>query len=384
MAKDSATAKVPLADSISQLKIQSSAKISDPAGKEIYRLTSHAQAEELKDKTVELRGWADAVRSQKGFSFVDVRIGQAIFQCVFKVVESDAALAFKEITEECTLAIIGTLKATKTGQTAPGGIEISVVSYKVLSKSPAGGLEGVVQKNSQQSQILNTRHLSMRMPQFSVWIRMKHIVLQAYRDFCENVCGQVEIVPPTLIEFKGEGGSEVFEVDYFGKKVFLTQTSQLALEVGVPALGDCFCIMPSYRAEKSSTVRHLTEYTHAEAELSFITLDELMDHVEAMIRHMDKKIKDSGIMKEVFAHCTKPNPYVIEDKPFLRIKHSDYIKELKAMGITKEDGTFFKEGEDVPSGPERKYIDAKKPTSIPNTLPSSHQSFLHGKRSRRF
>ena len=174
---------------------------------------------------------------------------------------------------------------------------------------------------------------------------MKHIVLKAYRDFCENVCGQVEIVPPTLIEFKGEGGSEVFEVDYFGKKVFLTQTSQLALEVGLPALGDCFCIMPSFRAEKSSTIRHLTEYTHAEAELSFITLDELMDHVEAMIRHMDSKIKESGILKEVATHCSDADPYELNEEPFLRIKHSDYIKELKTMGITREDGTFFEEGE---------------------------------------
>ena len=88
-------AKVQLADSISQLKIQSSAKISDPTDKQIHRLTTHAQAAQLVGKTVELRGWANAVRSQKGFSFVDVRLGQAIFQCVFKVKESDAALVIE-------------------------------------------------------------------------------------------------------------------------------------------------------------------------------------------------------------------------------------------------------------------------------------------------
>lgn len=113
-------------------------------------------------------------------------------------------------------------------------------------------------------------------------MRVRALLLRAFRErfHAKRI---TEVTPPCMVQTSVEGGSTLFEFDYYGAKAYLTQSSQLYLETVLPALGDVYCIQESFRAEKSLTRRHLSEYTHLEAELVFIEFKDLLDHLEDMV-----------------------------------------------------------------------------------------------------
>jgi asparaginyl-tRNA synthetase len=144
-------------------------------------------------------------------------------------------------------------------------------------------------------------------------------------------------------------------MNYFGEDAFLTQSSQLYLETCVPSLGKVFCCAPSYRAEKSRTRRHLAEYTHFEAEMGFITFEELLDTLEDMVVDVAKRLeaKAGDLLRQI-----NPN-FKVPEQPFLRMPYADAIKYCNEHNIYKVEETkeHFQFGDDIPEGPERKMTD---------------------------
>jgi len=160
---------------------------------------------------------------------------------------------------------------------------------------------------------------------------------------------------------------------YFDQDAYLTQSSQLYLETCLPALGDVFCIMPSYRAEKSRTRRHLAEYTHLESELSFIEYEDLLQHIEDMIVQVTTKC-----LEKAGPSIMAMNPNLkVPKKPFRRMAYKDAIAWLKANNVYKDEATktFYEEGDDIPELPERKMVDTIGEVILLCRFPAQMKSF---------
>lgn len=205
-------------------------------------------------------------------------------------------------------------------------------------------------------------------------LRMRSLAVQCFREhFFQKEF--VEVTPPTLVQTQVEGGSTLFKFDYFGEPAYLTQSSQLYLETAVPALGKVFCVLPSFRAEKSRTRRHLAEYTHFEAELGFITYEDLLNILEDMVVDVAERLmKKAGpevlvcvlgsndstifLIGSVCVQSLNPS-FEVPKKPFLRMDYTDAIKYCRENNIYKceETKTHFEFGDDIPEGPERRMTD---------------------------
>lgn len=311
--------------------------------------------------TVLLVGWAHRVRHQSRMSFVVLRDGLSFVQVVFDgqtipfARESGIAVRGKVVEEP----------KAKTDRQPP--LEIHVEEYFVIGESD-GSIETVITPESSVDKLLDQRHVVLRGTNAATVLRLRHEVLRAFREFFWST-GHVEVTPPTLVQTQCEGGSTLFDLMYYGEKAYLTQSSQLYLETVTASLGNVYCCLPSYRAEKSKTKRHLSEFTHMEVEYDFNNFEDMLGRLEDVICSVfETVIKRAGNL----VAALNPSQVIVNDekkvfdpenyryrpkKPFRRLRYTDAIKFCNENGILNtETGAAFEVGDDITDQPERAMV----------------------------
>ncbi|KAI8866303.1 asparaginyl-tRNA synthetase [Ramicandelaber brevisporus] len=314
-----------------------------------------------RDIRVVIKGWAHNIRFQgKNMMFLVLRDGTGYLQCLLT---GNLCKTYDAITleQESSVTVYGVIKALPEGKTAPGNHELVVDYWEVFQAAPGGddAFASRFNEESDPSTLMDQRHLVLRSETYSGIMKVRARALMAFRTHFDQM-GYTEVTPPTLVQTQCEGGGTLFKFDYYGSEAYLTQSSQLYLETLLAPLGDVYCIAQSYRAERSKTRRHLSEYTHIECEFPFIEFEDLLQRIEAMVKGVVKFLLEDPVSGPIVRKLN-PKFELPMDKPFKRMKYVEAIEWLNANGILHEleDGTKrpFEFGDDIPEAPERKMTD---------------------------
>ena len=240
-------------------------------------------------QNVTICGWLTHKRSSGRISFLVLRDGTGIVQgtCIKGETDEQALDLYPELTQESSLAITGAVHKDKR---APGGYEVLVSSIEVLQVAetyPIGPKEHGV------GFLMDHRHLWLRSSRQHAILRVRHAVINAARKFFDDR-GFTLLDAPILTPSSCEGTTTLFEIDYFGdKKAFLSQSGQLYMEAGAMAFGKVYCFGPTFRAEKSKTRRHLTEFWMIEPEIAFADLETVMKLAEGLVVAIVKEVLET-------------------------------------------------------------------------------------------
>ncbi len=275
---------------------------------------------------VELLGWLRSKRLHGKLLFLDLRDSTGVVQVTLRVpnVSEEEFKKVSAVGRESALRVNGLVKHDKR---APGGVEISATKVEVLSPS----LEDYpIRKGVGPKYLSLNRHLAIRSTRASAVLRFRAKLVHHLREWFERE-GFVEVHCPTFITAAVEGGATLFEVNYFGKKAYLTQSVQFYQEAAIYALEKVYSIQPSFRAEKSKTRRHLTEFWHAEAEMAFTGLDDLMKVIERLVGEASiEAIQNTSDELRIFDR--RVDPAVLEP-PYSRVKYSEALEILERKGL---------------------------------------------------
>src|SRR5918999_1064192 len=232
----------------------------------IEDIASHA------GETVTIRGWLHNRRSSGRIHFLNVRDGSGFIQCVMskQAVGEDVFTRADHLSQESAIVVTGTVRADKR---APGGYEIDVSGLDVVSEAQN---YPITPKEHGVDYLMDRRHLWIRAPRQQSILRIRHEVIDAVRDYLNSrrfVLADTPIFTPAACE----GTTTLFPVQYFDDATaFLTQSGQLYNEANAMALGRVYCFGPTFRAEKSKTRRHLTEFWMVEPEMAYADLDDVI------------------------------------------------------------------------------------------------------------
>ncbi|KAF7684035.1 putative asparagine--tRNA ligase, cytoplasmic [Astathelohania contejeani] len=288
-------------------------------------------------------GWVESTRKMgKAGTFIDLYAGYKVLKCLYPQV-------CNTLTKCTSVTIYGEVCENYKGSRDDSPIEFHIHLLEVFGNKPAPPFP--INDESSAFTRLEYGHLNLRTKERILFLKARSMLSRIIRDFYfEN--DYTEVTPPTLVQTQVEGGSTLFELDYYGSPAYLTQSSQLYLETVAPVVMKTFCIMPSYRAEKSNTVRHLSEYTHVEAELADVDFSELLDEIEKLLVYIINKFYAS-MRDDILALYPQFEFLKVPEGKFMRIKYSEAIEELRKRGYKKEDGSDFEQGDDIPDAAER-------------------------------
>jgi asparaginyl-tRNA synthetase len=285
---------------------------------------------------VTLRGWVTHLRSSGKVRFVVLRDGTGLAQGVLvkgRLPDEDFA-AFDRLTQESSLALTGLVKAEPR---APGGFELEATGLTPLFIAQE---YPIAHKEHGVGFLMDHRHLWLRSPRQQAILRIRDEVARACRDFFHEH-GFVLVDTPILTPTACEGTTNLFETNYLDRgKAYLSQSGQLYLEAAAMALGRVYCFGPTFRAEKSKTRRHLTEFWMAEAEAAFFTLEDVMQLAENLVRTLVQRVLEhQGAELAILERDTKPLEAVAG--PFPRLSYAEALERLKEQGVVVPWGEDF-------------------------------------------
>ena len=305
----------------------------------------------LVGRTVQVRGWVTTTRSSGKIGFAELRDGTGRLQCVFvkKELDEPAWEALGELTLETSIAVKGEVREDAR---SPGGVELGVETLEILGTS----IDYPISKKEHGTAFLHDhRHLWLRSKRQVAIMRVRHEIIQSIHDFFYER-DFIHVDTPLLTAAIGEEAGTLFETEYFDLgKAYLAQTGQLYAEAGAAALGRVYTFGPTFRAEKSKTRRHLTEFWMIEPEMAWYDSDDNMCLQEEMVsyvveRCLDRRKDELLVLERDLTQLEFVVP------PFHRLDYGDAVKKLQSLGsdvkwgddLGAEDETRLVEGLDRP------------------------------------
>jgi asparaginyl-tRNA synthetase len=318
-------------------------------------VTTIAEIGRHEGQVVTVRGWLYNLRESGKLLFPIFRDGSGVIQGVVakNAVPPETFDAVKNLTQESSVAVRGKVRADKR---APGGYELDVSDVQVVQQVPENDPFPISLKEHGVDFLMENRHLWVRTPRQSAILRVRAEIIKAARDYFDDR-GFTLTDPPILTPAACEGTTTLFPVDYFGEEAFLTQSGQLYIEATAMALGKVYSFGPTFRAEKSKTRRHLTEFWMVEPEVAWATLDDIMDLAEGFIsfivaRCLERRRKDLEIIGRDIAKLENIKA------PFPRITYDEAVKLLQEGHAEGKLDTRFEWGGDLGS-PDETYLSSK-------------------------
>jgi asparaginyl-tRNA synthetase len=315
-------------------------------------ITTIAEVGNHEGQPVTIRGWLYNLRESGKLLFPIFRDGTGTIQGVVakNAVAPEIFDALKGLTQESSVIAQGKVRADKR---APGGYELDVSNVQVVQRVPDSDPYPISLKEHGVDFLMEHRHLWVRSPRQAAILRVRAEIIKAARDFFDNR-GFVLTDPPILTPAACEGTTTLFPVDYFDEQAFLTQSGQLYIEATAMALGKVYSFGPAFRAEKSKTRRHLTEFWMVEPEVAYATLDDIMELGEGLIsaivqRCLERRRRELEIIGRDVSKLERVTP------PFPRITYEEAVKKLQEgfeKGVLE---TKFEYGGDL-GAPDETYL----------------------------
>jgi asparaginyl-tRNA synthetase len=325
-------------------------------------VTTIAEIGKHEGQAVTIRGWLYNLRESGKLLFPQFRDGSGVIQGVVpkNAVTPEVFDAVKTLTQESSVIVEGKVRADKR---APGGYELDVANVQIVQRVSESDPYPITPKEHGTDFLMEHRHLWVRSQRQAAILRVRAEIIKAARDFFDER-GFTLTDPPIITPAACEGTTTLFPVDYFDEQAYLTQSGQLYIEATAMALGKVYSFGPTFRAEKSKTRRHLTEFWMVEPEVAYAQLDDLMDLAEGLIsfivkRCLDRRPVDLQTIGRDVSRLEKIIP------PFPRISYDDAVKNLQeghANGVLE---SKFEWGGDLGS-PDETYLSAQfdKPVMV--------------------
>lgn len=330
----------------------------------MYQRIEEVNSEDSVGKKVKVRGWIYRKRRSGKIVFIIVRDSTGIVQCIVEKnsVSNDEFKSAVKAGIESSVIVEGIVEKDER---SPTGYEIKTTSFNVVSYAEPFPIT----EYQSDELLMNLRHLWLRSRKMTAIMKIRDTVFKGFHEFLRGE-GFYEVHCPMFVSTAVEGGSTLFEVPYFGRKVYLTQSSQFYLETMIFSLEKVYTVAPSFRAEKSRTRRHLTEYWHGEAEAAWFSNEDMMKLEERMIEHIvELVIRERKNELDILGRDVESLKNV--QAPFERIRYD------KIVDIATEIGIDMEYGEDLGADEEREITKRFNAPVFITHFPAEIKPFYH-------